>query len=321
MRTGQNPAKFIEKVGRPERITVAVVTYIPFLAGYFAEGLQVLQICLDSLRRNTEEPFDLLVFDNGSTAEVVRYLEMSHARNEIDFLVLSGTNLGKGGAWDFVFAAAPGEIIAYADGDVAFEAGWLTRSLEVLETFPRVGMVSARSLRTDAALSAASLRWAESDPEATLEPGRFIAWESFREHDVNLGQTEDEVRRRFEETEDVRVRYRGAEALVGAVHWQFIARKDVLRPLLPLSLDRPMGQVRALDARLNDAGYLRLMTTEPLVRHLGNTVPRELRADVGLPPLRGQSPGRRPHWLLEWPPVRRFLLGVHNRIFRWYFRS
>jgi glycosyltransferase involved in cell wall biosynthesis len=321
MRTGQNPAKFVEKVGRPERITVAVVTYLPFLAGYFAEGLPVLQICLDSLRRNTEEPFDLMVFDNGSAPEVVSYLETCQARNEIDFLVLSRTNLGKGGAWDFIFAAAPGEIIAYADGDVAFEAGWLTRSLVLLETFPQVGMVSARSLRTDATLSSAGLRWEETDQEATLERGRFIAWESFREHDVNLGQPEDEVRRRFEETEDVKVRYRGAEALVGAVHWQFIARKDVLRTLLPLSLDRPMGQVRALDARLNDAGYLRLMTTEPFVRHLGNTVPQEHRALVGLGPLAAPSTSRRVNRFLDWPPVRRFLLGVHHRIFRWYFRS
>jgi glycosyltransferase involved in cell wall biosynthesis len=321
MRTGQNPAKFIDKVGRPERITVAVVTYIPFLAGYFAESLQVLQLCLDSLRRNTPEPFDLLVFDNGSAAEVVSYLETSHARNEIDFLVLSGTNLGKGGAWDFVFAGAPGEIIAYADGDVAFEAGWLARSLDLLETFPRVGMVSSRPLRTDPTLSGASLRWAETDPEATLERGTFISWEVFREHDVNLGQPEPEVRERYDGTQDVRLLYRGAQALVGAVHWQFVARKDVLRALLPLSLDRPMGQVRALDARLNDAGYLRLMTTEPLVRHMGNVVPPEQRAAMGLAPLKAATAGRRAYWLLEWPPVRRFLLAVHNRIFRWYFRS
>ena len=72
MRTGQNPAKFIDQVGRPERITVAVVTYLPFLAGYFTEGLPVLQLCLESLRRNTAEAFDLMVFDNGSAPEVTR---------------------------------------------------------------------------------------------------------------------------------------------------------------------------------------------------------------------------------------------------------
>jgi glycosyltransferase involved in cell wall biosynthesis len=321
MRTGQNPAKFIDKVGRPERITVAIVTYIPFLAGYFAEGLAVLRICLDSLRSREAEPFDLMVFDNGSAPEVVAHLETLHGRGEIDYLVLSGKNLGKGGAWDILFSAAPGEIVAYADGDVHFSDGWLSSALTILDTFPRVGMVSSRPLRTDPALVGASLRWAEAEPEATVERGTFIPWETFREHDVNLGQSESAVRQRYEETEDVRVRYRGAEALVGAVHWQFIARKEVLRELLPLSLDRPMGQVRALDARLNDAGYLRLMTTQPLVRHLGNVVPAELRAAMGLAPMPDPRRGVRARSLLEWAPLRRLLLGIHNQIFRWYFRS
>ncbi|HMK07562.1 MAG TPA: glycosyltransferase family A protein, partial [Anaerolineales bacterium] len=101
MRTGQNPAKFVEKIGRPERITVVVVSYLPFLAGYFAEGLDVLRLCLDSLRRHTAEPFDLMVFDNGSAPEVVAFLQARQAEGFIDFLVLSAVNLGKGGAWDF----------------------------------------------------------------------------------------------------------------------------------------------------------------------------------------------------------------------------
>ena len=43
MRKGQNPAKFIEEVGRPGRITAAVLSYIPFLSGYYAEAGDVLR--------------------------------------------------------------------------------------------------------------------------------------------------------------------------------------------------------------------------------------------------------------------------------------
>ena len=46
MRVGQNPAKFIDHVPQPERVTVAIVTYIPFLSGYYAESLEVLKVCL-----------------------------------------------------------------------------------------------------------------------------------------------------------------------------------------------------------------------------------------------------------------------------------
>ena len=49
MRLGQNPAKSIEHVPQPQPVTVAVVSYIPFLSGYYAEGLAVLKACLESL--------------------------------------------------------------------------------------------------------------------------------------------------------------------------------------------------------------------------------------------------------------------------------
>jgi hypothetical protein len=320
MRAGQNPAKFIGKVARPERVTVVVVTYIPFEAGYFAEALSVLRLCLGSLKRNTAEPHDLLVFDNGSAAEVVSELVRGQAAGDIDYLFLSDRNLGKGGAWDLAFPAAPGEVIAYADGDVYFLPGWLSGALAILDTFPNVGMVSSRPLRTNPDLTDASLRWAKEWADVTLDRGSFIPWEIFRDHDVNLGQPVEDVERRYRETEDVRLRYRRQEALVGAVHWQFLGTKETLCRMLPLALERPMGQVRTLDERLNETGYLRLMTTSALVRHLGNTVPEDLRREAGLSPQRASRPdGRR--FLLDWGPVRRLLLALHNQIFRWYYRD
>ena len=60
MRVGQNPAKFIDHVPKPARVTVALVTYIPFLSGYYGESLEVLKVCLESLWKNTGLPYDLL---------------------------------------------------------------------------------------------------------------------------------------------------------------------------------------------------------------------------------------------------------------------
>jgi len=71
VRIGQNPAKFVGEVHKPERITVAVLTYIPFLSGYFATYLDVVKACLSSIWENTEPPYDLMVFDNGSCKELV----------------------------------------------------------------------------------------------------------------------------------------------------------------------------------------------------------------------------------------------------------
>ena len=51
MRKGQNPAKTLDQVAKPERITVAVLNYIPFVSGFFAEMPDVLKACLELVAR------------------------------------------------------------------------------------------------------------------------------------------------------------------------------------------------------------------------------------------------------------------------------
>ena len=146
-------------------------------------------------------------------------------------------------------------------------------------------------------------------------------WKIFREHDVNLGQSEEDVRARFESSEDVRISYQGVNAYAGAAHWQFVAYKEVLTKFLPLGIQRPLGDDRKLDDAVNNAGYLRLMTTKLVVRHRGNTLPEDLkRAGASLDGKQksGNALDRR---ILDWPPLRRILLGIYNRIFRWYFHQ
>ena len=127
MRVGQNPAKSIEHVPQPARITLAVVTYIPFLHGYYEQSLDVLKASLGSVWQNTPKPYDLLVFDNASCTEVRNFLQEAQQKGHIQYLVLSDRNIGKGGAWNLIFQGAPGEILAYSDSDVYFYPGWLAR--------------------------------------------------------------------------------------------------------------------------------------------------------------------------------------------------
>src|SRR5512139_870617 len=102
MRIGQNPAKNVKDVARPARITVAVLNYIPFMSGFYAEQLDVLKVCLESIRESADLPYDLLVFDNASCEEVRQYLLDEHQAGRIQFLFLSEKNLGKGGAWNII---------------------------------------------------------------------------------------------------------------------------------------------------------------------------------------------------------------------------
>jgi glycosyltransferase involved in cell wall biosynthesis len=314
MRKGQNPAKFVNSVSKPERITAAVLSYVPFVSGYYAESLEVLQACLTSLQNEAGLPFDTLVFDNGSCQEARKFLLSEHDAGRIQYLLLSEHNVGKGGAWNMILSGAPGEILAYCDSDVLFKPNWLRRSVELLETFPDVGMVTARPFRTPPDLYSATLAWARK--QGQVSSGDFIPWETFLEFNLSLGQTVEENRKVYAETTDWKLSFKGVEALAGASHWQFTSWKRTLERFLPFEMDKPMGEVRQLDRRVNEAGLLRLMLTDPLAMNLSNSTAYlrgELRASAKR---RTRSLWRR---MLELRPLRKVLLSIYNQIFRWYY--
>ncbi|HLO15044.1 MAG TPA: glycosyltransferase family A protein [Anaerolineales bacterium] len=337
MRKGQNPAKFVKDVPRPQRITAALLNYIPFLSGFYAETLDVLKVCLESMRKEAGLPFDLMVFDNGSCAEVRDFLVQEKEEGRIQYLILAEKNMGKGGAWNIMLAGAPGEIIAYTDSDVLFSPNWLSRSVEILEAFPHVGMVTARPFRTPPEFFESTLQWARQN--AKLEEGQFIPWERFLEFNLSLGQTEEENKKVYAETRDWRITFRpamspqgelsGTEgatqskdviAFAGASHWQFTAYKSTLQQFLPFDMDKPMGQVRQLDKRMNEAGLLRLMVSDPLAMNMSNTL-GYLRGELGKESGKVKSKKRTSlkRRLLELGPIKKMLLAVYNKIFNWYY--
>ncbi len=322
MRVGQNPAKQAHQAHAPARVTVVFVTYIPHLAGYYRESLQVFQASLTSLWESVRSSsFEVLVFDNGSEPTTRAVLQQYHLEGKIHYLMLSHANLGKAGAWNMAFPAAPGEIVAYADSDVYFRPGWLEAALRILETFPRVGMVTARPFPNAPERWTATRAWAEQDLEAETEWGRFLDWEDFRAFERSLGHPEDRIRQAYENLRLLKIRYRGVEAIAGAGHWQFVAPKAALLDVLPLPYDRPMGaDVTRLDLALNEKGYLRLMTPRPYVDHMGNRLPDFLRGKEGTT----TAPATRPRLgllrhLAHLRPVRKVLLALYDRIFRLYY--
>ena len=311
MRKGINPVKQIQSVEKPQRVTAAVLNHIPFLDGFYADMLNVLDMSLTSLRENAGMDFDLLVYDNGSCSEARAYLLSEFDQGNIQTLILSDRNMGKGGAWNVMLQAAPGEIVAYADNDVLYHEGWLRESVKVLDTYPSVGMVTSRPYHSIPELYSASLDWAESDPDVKVEKGRLINPDWMREFLQSLERTEEEILEDINQ-EDVKLTYKSVSTFCGASHWQFLAWKKVLQEFLPIDLSKPLGQVLRLDKMVNDRGYLRLMTDKPYVMNLSNT--------VELPDGSSKKPeiSKRKR-LVDLPIFKSPLMRIYHAIFRLYY--
>lgn len=322
MRLGQNPAKFIDKVAQPKRITVAIVTYIPFLGSYYTQSLEVLKVCLDSLRKNTDLPYDLLVFDNASCSEARQYLLERQRQGEIQFLLLSDKNIGKGGAWNVIFSGAPGEIIAYADSDIYFYPGWLSALVHVLETVPKIGMVTGIPMWSPAEFSTSTIAWAAENNEALIEKGQILPWEDYWRHSQSLGKNLEEAREHFEARQDICLTYQGQKYYVGAGHFQFVARRNVLQSTLPIPSERPMGQVRSLDIAINNNGYLRLSTSQWWVQHLGNDLSGLTETQNETVQVK-QNKQTEVHTMNLWQSriIRKWMIWLHNKTFDYLYRG
>jgi glycosyltransferase involved in cell wall biosynthesis len=311
MRKGINPVKQLQTVEKPQRVTAAVLNHIPFLDGFYADMLQVLDLSLTSLREHAGMDFDLLVYDNGSCAEARTYLLSEFDKGNIQTLILSDRNMGKGGAWNVMLQAAPGEIVAYADNDVLYHEGWLRESVKVLDTYPNVGMLTSRPYHSIPDLYTACLEWAQGNPDVKVETGRLINSEWMREFLLSLSRTEEEMLEDISQV-DVKLTYRGVSTFCGASHWQFLAWKKVLQEFLPIDLSKPLGQVLRLDKMVNERGYLRLMTDQPYVMNLSNS--------VELPNTASPAPEPQTHQRLwDFPLIKSPLMRLYHAIFRLYY--
>lgn len=275
-RVGMNPGRNRKSGYHPARITLAVLTHVPNLAGYFEHRFDVVRLCLESLIINTPEPYDLVVFDNGSCPPVIDYLRQLRDDGAIHYLILSSQNIGKIGALQLMFRACPGEIIAYTDDDVLFLPGWLDAHLEIMDTYPKVGMVTGFYIRSHMSYGIKTTRAFASHPDVQSQEGLLIERKWEQHYTDNMGRDWDKYEQEIQGCQELEFTYRGVRALASAGHHQFVAPKQVLLDALPDEWSgQLMGKMLDLDEAIDGMGYLRLSTREYVTRLLGNVVSEE----------------------------------------------
>lgn len=280
-----NPSRGKNLDFTPPRVTVAVLVYAPHQAGYFQHRLDVTRLTLESILANTEKPYELLVFDNGSCPEMTGFLQALYNTGKIDTLILSAENIGKLNALWRIAQAAQGEVIAYTDDDVYHLPGWLPEHLKVLDTYPNVGAVTGFYIKQRVAMSSdQTLAWVkaleEKDPSA-VQRGNLIPRKWEEEYMDNAGRTEERYQGEIEGIEDVVVSLQGVKAWVSAHHFEVLVPKNVLIEVLNQMLpggwsDQLMGRMVEMDDRMDALGYLRLTTYPQTMRLLGNVIDDEV---------------------------------------------
>lgn len=286
-RVGRHPLKERNLVlERPkiQQVTVTTITYIPMLAGYWQENLEVLKLFFESLYAHTPQPFDMMVFDNGSCEEVRTYLADLQKEEKIQYLVFSSKNLKKSGGLNFLLSAAPGDYVAYADSDVYFLPGWLEESLKVLENFPESGKVTALPIVMNTSSSIfeevfiGPIKAGLSDPSVVIEEGTIVPDEYIDAHRMSLGETKQQYENRIKKRKDYLISRGDCEALISGADFQFTITRKALDQVLPLQFD-PLNDggdsiySPILERRLVEKGFWQLSTTGYGVHHMGNQVP------------------------------------------------
>jgi GT2 family glycosyltransferase/tetratricopeptide (TPR) repeat protein/2-polyprenyl-3-methyl-5-hydroxy-6-metoxy-1,4-benzoquinol methylase len=98
--------------------------------------LEYTKLCLSSIRCRTDEPYEVIIVDNGSTDGTVDYLRNVDGVR----LIVNPENRGFPAAVNQGIAAARGDYILLLNNDCIVTTGWLARLLAAIESAPDVGL-------------------------------------------------------------------------------------------------------------------------------------------------------------------------------------
>jgi cellulose synthase/poly-beta-1,6-N-acetylglucosamine synthase-like glycosyltransferase len=118
----------------PPSVTISVI--IPTFNG--GSGLAP---SIASLRRQTLQPCEIIVVDDGSTDDTRAIAERAHALGLVDTVICHGTRCGRSAAINAAARFASGELLLTVDADTVFEPDAVARLASIFSD-PRVGGAS-----------------------------------------------------------------------------------------------------------------------------------------------------------------------------------
>ena len=144
-RCGMSVVKFIEdKIYAIEEVTETHNISIPstFTVSIIIlcmNNLEYTKKCIESIRKNTTVPYQLVVVDNGSIDETPQYLRSIMADDK-DILIRLHKNIGFGPGNNLASKVVKTEYICLVNNDCEVEEGWLE---QLIEASKKGGLIGA----------------------------------------------------------------------------------------------------------------------------------------------------------------------------------
>lgn len=104
-------------------------------------ALQFTQIAVESIRKHTRMPHEVIIVDNGSGPETTEWLRTQ----ENIKVIFNPSNRGFAAGCNQGIAAATGDYIVLLNNDVVVTDGWLESLVDAVERDPAAGVSAARS--------------------------------------------------------------------------------------------------------------------------------------------------------------------------------
>jgi GT2 family glycosyltransferase len=146
--------------GRPKLVSIVILSW---------NRTRALERCLDSIRRHTRLPYELVILDNGSTDPRALALCERLAAEPHTTVLFEAENRGCAGGRRRALRRARGDYVVTLDNDVEVQALWLERLVLRLEENPTIGAAACRVLRPDGTVEL-------SGGDLTIE-GRLVRFE------------------------------------------------------------------------------------------------------------------------------------------------
>lgn len=146
-------------------------------------GLHLLSECVDSIRRHTDHPYEIIVVDNGSSDGTKEYCERERL-----ILIALPNNQGFPVACNKGLSVAAGEQLMLLNNDCLVAPGWLSQLLHALHSSPSIGIVGPitnfvsgkqlhqTGLETPEELLAYAEKYNVSDPSKWQEVRRLVGF-------------------------------------------------------------------------------------------------------------------------------------------------